>query len=75
MAKNKIMTKVGALVDFIKTQTINDLVTARDKKVFSLGDEELRKLSFVVQASIEKSFNLGSNELVKYAEKIKEPKK
>lgn len=75
MAKNKIMTKVGALVDFIKTQTINDLVTARDKKVFSLGDEELRKLSFIVQASIEKSFNLGSSELVKYAEKIKEPKK
>lgn len=75
MAKNKIMTKVGSLVDFIKTQTVNDLVTARDKKVFSLDDEELRKLSFVVQASIEKSFNLGSNDLVKYAENIKEPKK
>jgi len=75
MSNNIIMPKVSSLVDFIKTQAVNDLSTARDKKVFSVTDDELKKVVYVIQASIEKSFNLGSNELIKLQETLGEKTK
>ena len=68
MAKNNLMIEVGSLISFIKTQLVNDISTARNDKIIELSDEDVRKIVFVVNASIDKSFSRGSNSLIKLSE-------
>jgi len=68
MAKNNLMIEVSSLISFIKTQLVNDISTARNNKIIELSDEDVRKIVFVVNSSIDKSFSIGSNSLIKLAD-------
>ena len=65
MAKNNLMVEVGSLINFIKTQLVSDISEARNDKILDLSDEDVRKIVFVVNSSIDKSFMRGSNSLIK----------
>ncbi len=65
MAKNNLMVEVGSLISFIKTQLVSDISEARNDKILDLSDEDVRKIVFVVNSSIDKSFMRGSNSLIK----------
>jgi hypothetical protein len=67
----EVISSVSNLIAFIKERVANDLITANSSKMIELDKEDLRKLNYVIGASIDKSYSQGSSELLKVAEKLK----
>jgi len=61
--KQKVMTSVASTIDFIKSQIAIDLSQAKNSGMISLENEELKKLSRVIEISIQNSFIKSSGQI------------
>jgi len=68
-AQSDIMTEASSLVGFIKDQIKQDLSNANTQLELNLDSNQLRRLSSLLEASIERSFSRGSNGLLNVASK------
>ena len=58
-----IMRSVASSIDFIKSQIANDLMTAKSKDIIDLDIEQLKKITTIVESSIERSFIKTSGQI------------
>jgi len=70
----KVMTKVATLVDFIKTQTKNNLFDASNQGKITVEREDLLVICRVIDDSITSSFVNGSNEVTSVLRGLAETK-
>jgi hypothetical protein len=68
-AQYDIMSEASSLVGFIKDQIQQDLSSANNQLDLSLDINQLKRLSSLLQGSIERSFVKGSNGLLEIASK------
>ena len=62
---SKVMSSVASVVDFIKQSVVSNLKDANDQSKISLSDDDLRKVCFYVEASIESAFAKSSGQIEK----------
>jgi hypothetical protein len=68
-AQSAIMTEASSLVGFIKDQIKQDISSANTQLELNLDSNQLRRLSSLLEGSIERSFSRGSNGLLQVASK------
>jgi len=68
-AQSDIMTEASSLIGFIKDQIKQDISSANTQLDLKLDSNQLRKLSSLLEGSIERSFSRGSNGLLQVASK------
>ena len=68
--EKEVIASVSTLVSFIKSRVAADLVEG-NKKIFELDEEQLRKVNYVINASIDKSFSQGVNGVIKEVKNLK----
>lgn len=68
-AQSDIMLETSSLISFIKDQLKQDLSSANQKFDLKLNNDQLKKLSSLLETSIEASFSRGSNGLINVAAK------
>ena len=67
----EVIASVSTLISFIKSKIATDLIEGKNKNVFDLEEEQLRKVNYIVNASIDKSFNQGLSGVIKEIDKLK----
>jgi len=67
----EVIASVSTLISFIKSKIATDLIEGKNKNVFDLEEEQLRKVNYIVNASIDKSFNQGLIGVIKEIDKLK----
>tara|TARA_B100000161_G_C33350785_1_gene324489 strand:+ start:257 stop:490 length:234 start_codon:yes stop_codon:yes gene_type:complete len=55
-SKVEIMRTIASSIEFIKNQIANDLVEAKSKNIIDLENDDLKKITAVVENSITASF-------------------
>ena len=68
--EKEVLSSVSTLISFIKSRVAADLVEG-NKKLFELEEDQLRKVNYVVNASIDKSFSQGVNGVIKTVDSLK----
>ena len=63
--ETKVMQSVASVIDFIKTQIGNDLVTALSSDTIQVDKQELEKISRICKSSIDASFFKASDQIIK----------
>ena len=58
-----VMRAVASSIDFIKSQIANDLLEAKNKNLINLENEDLRKITSIVESSISSSFIKTSGQI------------
>ena len=59
----KVMTSVSSVVSFMKTQVTNDLMQAKSQGKIEIDVENLKKICFYVESSLENSFSKASSQI------------
>lgn len=62
-ASYEVMSTVAEVIDFIRTQIVNDMKTASDKGLVKIDDQDLRRLSNIMQESISASFSKSASQI------------
>ncbi len=62
--ESQIMSGVSAMVDFIKTKTIANLVEANNRKMIEVNETTLKAITNLVESSIESAFVVSSSEVI-----------
>ena len=82
MNSTGVMMRVSSLLSFAKETVVKNIIEARNRGDLSLDDENLRKISNLVDLSVSQSMSLGAqdvetaiSDLVKSSEKTKTKKK
>ncbi len=55
-SKVEIMRTIATSIEFIKNQIANDLIEAKSKKIIDLENDDLQKITSIVENSITASF-------------------
>lgn len=59
----EVMSTVSEVIDFIRTQIVSDMKTANDKGLVKISDNDLRRLSNIMQESISASFSKSASQI------------
>ena len=59
----EVMSTVSEVIDFIRTQVVSDMKTASDKGLVKIDDNDLRRLSSIMQESITASFSKSASQI------------
>ena len=59
----EVMSTVSEVIDFIRTQVVSDMKTASDKGLVKIDDNNLRRLSSILQESITASFSKSASQI------------
>ena len=59
----EVMSAVATVINFMKEQTVSDLVEASGSGKIKLEKDELKKVCFYIEASIDKSFMKSSGQI------------
>ena len=62
--ESQVMQSVASVIDFIKTQIDNDLMTALGSNTIKIEKTELEKISRVCKSSIDASFFKASDQII-----------
>ena len=62
-SNSEVMRSVASSIEFIKSQIANDLMLAKNSKLIDLDDDQLKKISNIVESSITKSFIKTSGQI------------
>ena len=65
MANTSLMAEIASMVDFIKNQTSKNLIESKNSGIIEVSDEQIRKISFVVEASIGNAFTKYASQIEK----------
>lgn len=60
----KIMRSVAHVIDFIKSEVLNNLIAAKQRGHINTEQDEIRKIASVVSSGIQSSFSKSMNEIV-----------
>ena len=63
LTERQVMTKVSTIISYLKNETKNDLLAAKQQGMISLEINEIEKVCNVIELSIQKNFIRSSNEL------------
>ena len=63
VTESNVMTKVASVINFIKSQTKNDLVKAKNANLITIENSDLEKICNVIQTSIQSNFVKSSSEI------------
>jgi len=59
MSQSKIAISVSELVSFIKDKTVTNLVESKSKGNINIDEENLRKISQIIELSSQQALSLG----------------
>jgi hypothetical protein len=59
----EVMSSVASSIEFIKSQIANDLMLAKNSKLIDLDNDQLKKISSIIESSITKSFIKTSGQI------------
>lgn len=62
-SNSEVMRSVASSIEFIKSQIANDLMLAKNSKLIDLDNDQLKKISSIVESSITKSFIKTSGQI------------
>ena len=63
--ESQIMASVSSVLSYIKSQIGTDLLQAKNGKIINLDNDQIEKLSRVIQTSIDANFNKSCGEIIK----------
>ena len=63
LTESQVMTKVSNIITFLKSETKNDLLTAKQRGMIELEKTDIEKVCNIIEVSIQKNFIKSSNEL------------
>jgi len=69
--EREVIESVSTLISFIKSSLTADLVEGNNKNSFKLDEDQLKKVNYIVNASVDKSFTRGFDSVIKAVEKLK----
>ena len=63
LSESEVMVRVASIISYLKSETKNDLLTARQSGMISLENKELERICNVIESSIQKNFVKSSGEV------------
>jgi hypothetical protein len=63
LSESEVMIRVASIISYLKSETKNDLLTARQSGMISLENKELERICNVIESSIQKNFVKSSGEV------------
>jgi len=67
--ESSLMSSVSNVIDFIKSQTKQDLIEAKNREMIKLDVNELEKISRIIETSIQNGFVKSSSEITRLFKK------
>lgn len=63
LSESEVMSKVSSMISFIKSQTKQDVVVAKNKKMFDINESDLEKVCNIIESCIQQNFIKSSVEV------------
>lgn len=63
LSETEVMSKVSSMISFIKGQTKQDVVTAKNNKMFDINEKDLEKICNIIETCIQQNFVKSSGEV------------
>lgn len=63
LSETEVMLKVSSMISFIKGQTKQDVVTAKNNKMFEINEKDLEKVCNIIETCIQQNFVKSSGEV------------
>lgn len=63
LSETEVMSKVSSMISFIKGQTKQDVVTAKNNKMFEINEQDLEKVCNIIETCIQQNFVKSSGEV------------
>lgn len=63
LSESEVMSKVSSMISFIKSQTKQDVVVAKNKKMFDINEKDLEKVCNIIESCIQQNFIKSSVEV------------
>ena len=66
LSESEVMSKVSSMISFIKSQTKQDVVVAKNKKMFDINESDLEKVCNIIESCIQQNFIKSSVEVTSF---------
>ena len=63
VSSTQVMSAVASSLDFIKSQIGSDLLTAKNRGMIELDNDQLKKITSIIEGSITQSFFKSSGQI------------